>query len=211
MAKKKEAVESAKPKRAKAKSTTASSSVSERPLPRAFDAGQEMNPLLAKAKARLSKNFRWTRSQSLYDAMHLAVLLLVFGRDDETLEICRALGQYQFTGSFNLWSAVEFALTLQARLLRLRGETEEAAECLRRVREAGLAPERLNGILLDRNSSIELSLKSGDKKWEQGARLTQALELALISELGGSKKCPPAKMEQAFQENFQRLQELTGA
>ena len=199
-------------KKPAAKTTAvASRAGAERPLPRAFHADGETIPLLAKVKARLSKNFRWTRAQSLYDAMHLAVLLLVFGRDDEALEICRALGEYQFTGSYNLWSAVEFGLTLQSRLVRLRGQIEESQECCRRVREAGLAPERLNGILLDRNDSIKESLKTGDKRWEQAARLTHALELALISEMGGSKKCPVPSMEQAFQENLKRLKELTGA
>lgn len=183
----------------------------ERPLPQAFDAGRETIPLLAKAKARLSKNFRWTRAQSLYDAMDLAVLLLVFGREDEVLEICRALGEYQFTGSFNLWSAVEQALTLQARLLRQRGQSAEAEACCQRVREAGLAPERLNGILLGRNDSLKEALRTGDKKWEQGARIKEVKELVLIREMGGSEKCPVDHLEQSLEENLARLKELTGA
>lgn len=182
----------------------------ERPLPQAFDSDRETIPLLAKAKARLSKNFRWTRAQSLYDAMDLAALLLVFGREEEVLEICRALGEYQFTGSFNLWSAVEQALTLQARLLRQRGQGEEAEACCQRVREAGLATERLNGILLGRNDSLKEALRTGDKKWEQGARIKEVKELVLIRELGGSPTCTVAKLEQSLAENLARLQELTG-
>ncbi len=122
------------------------------PLPDAFDPTGEKEKALAQAKARLSKGFRWSKAQSLYAAGNLAVLLHVFRRDGEALEVCRALGRIQFDGKYTLWSAVETALTLQARLLRQRGETAEADACVRRVREAGFVDTRLKGILLDRNA-----------------------------------------------------------
>lgn len=181
------------------------------PLPGAFDPAGETVSALAQAKAKLSKNFKWSRAQCLYDAGALAVLLHVFRRDDAALEICRALGQIQFDGKYTLWSAVETALTLQARLLRQRGGSAEAAECVRRVREAGLAPGRLKGILIDRNETVNEAVKSGQKKIELAGRLTRAKELAFIIELGGSAECPVDQLERDWETNLARLRELTGA
>ena len=182
----------------------------ERPLPRAFDADREAVPLLAKAKARLSKNFKWTRAQSLYDAAHLAVLLHVFGRDDEVLQICGALAEYQFTGSFHLWSAVEVALALQARLLRGQKAKAEAKKCVARIRAAGFVDERLEGLLLDRNGTLENAIQDNDRRMEQLARVTRALELAFIRELGGSEALPLARVDELWNENLSRLRELVG-
>lgn len=181
------------------------------PLPDAFNPEGEQVKVLAQAKAKLSKNFKWSKAQCLYDATALAVLLHVFGRDNETLEVCQALGQIQFDGKYNLWSAVEQALALQARLVRARGETAEADECVRRIRAAGFVNERLEGLLLDRNDTVKEAVKDGHKKSEQAGRLTMAKELAFIIELGGSKKCPVDRMEEEWQENLARLRELTGA
>ena len=64
---------------------------------------------------------------------------------------------------------------------------------------------------IDRNDSLKESLKDGDKKWEQAARLTRAAELAFIIELGGSDVCPVDQMEQDWRDNTSRLRVLTGA
>lgn len=181
------------------------------PVPSVFNPEGETSKILAKTKAKLWKSFKWSKAQSLYDAGALAVLLHVFGRDDETLVICRELGRIQFNGTYSLWSAVETALTLQSRLLRQRGETEEAEACVQRVRDAGYAEARLKGNLLDRNDSVKEATKTGDKKWELSARLVQAKEIAFIIELGGSEKCPVERMEQLWETNIARLRELTGA
>lgn len=181
------------------------------PVPDAFAPEGEREKVLAQAKAKLSRNFKWPKAQCLYDATALAVLLHVFGRDDEALEACKALGQIQFDGKYNLWSAVETALTLRARLLRQRGDKAGAAECIRRVREAGFVDKRLEGLLLDPNDTVKESVKDGRKKSEQAGRLILAKELAFIIELGGSKKCPVAQMEKGWHENLARLRELTGA
>ena len=180
------------------------------PVPAAFDPTNESVKTIAQAKAKLKK-FRWSHAQSLYDAGALAVLLHVFDRDDEALEVCRALGQIPFDGKFHLWAAVETALTLQARLLRRRGEIAEADECVRRVREAGFAVDRLNGTLLDRNGTVSESVKNGKKRLEQAGRVTMAKELAFLIELGGSEQCPVDRMEREWKQNLDRLRALTGA
>lgn len=180
-------------------------------LPAAFDATSEPNKVLAKAKASVSKKFSWTKSQPLFDTLDLAVLLLVYGREQEALEVCQTLGKLQFNGSFNLWGAAERALTLEARILRSRGESEEADNCVQRVRDAGYVDTRLEGSLLDRNGLLEESLKNGKKKWEFEARKTRASELAFIIELGGSAKLPIAKAEQDWEENMAAMRQLAGA
>ena len=180
------------------------------PVPAVFDSTNEPTKVIAQAKAKL-KTFRWSHAQSLYDAGALAVLFHVFERDDEALEVCRALGQIRFDGKFSLWSGVETALTLQARLLRRRGGTAEADESVRRVREAGYSENRLDGILLDRNDTVSEAVKDGNKKSELAGRLTMAKEIAFIIELGGSEKCPVDRMEREWGGNMARLRELTGA
>ena len=181
------------------------------PIPDAFNPEDETKKVLAQAKAKLSKGFKWSKAQCLYDASALAVLLHVFDRDDVALEVCRGLGRIPFDGTFSLWSAVETALTLQARVLRRRGDEAGAAECLRRVREAGFVPKRLEGGLLDPNDTVKESVKDGRKKSEQAGRLILAKELAFIIELGGSEKWPVDHTEQEWQENIARPRELTGA
>jgi hypothetical protein len=181
------------------------------PLPAAFDPTGEPVKALAAAKKKLAGGFRWSKAQSLYDAVKLAVLLHVFGRDDKALEVCAALGRVQFDGKYELWSAVEKALVLQARLSRARGDLAAAAECVRRVREAGFVDDRLKGLLLDRNGTVRESVKDGDTKSEQAGRLILAGELAFIIELGGSAECPVERMEREWEENTARLRVLTGA
>jgi len=180
------------------------------PLPAAFDATTEPVKSLAKAKAKVAKGFAWTKTACLFEAVHLAHLLHLFGRDDESLEICAALGEYQFSGGYQLWSAVEKALALQARLLTARGETAAAEECVRRMREAGFVEDRLEGSMLDRNGAIPEAMKDGDRRWETSARLGLAGELAFIQALGGSAALPPDRLDDLWRENRERLRELTG-
>lgn len=183
----------------------------EQPLPAAFEAEGEPVKLLARAKARAAKNFRWKKAACLYEAVALAQLLHVFGRDEEALEICAALGEYRFSGGYELWSAVERALALRARLLRTRGDTGTANECVRRMEEAGFVDDRLEGSMLDRNGSVAEAMKDGDKKWEQAGRLSLASELAFIIELRRGRGLPTDDYERQWAENQARLRLLTGA
>lgn len=179
-------------------------------LPPAFDPALETNKTLAAAKSPLFKKFNWKKSQTLFDAMRLAVLLVVFGKEDEALEVCRTLGRIEFNGSFELWSAVERTLTLASRILRLRGDIAAADACLARVRAAGFVDERLDGIMLDRNGAIPEAIKDGDQKLERAARLSLAAEQVFIMELGGSEKCPVEKLEREWEANQAELKRLAG-
>jgi hypothetical protein len=178
------------------------------PLPKAFDATDETNKIVAKAKQSLTKKFSWKKRDVLYSAVDLVVALIALERYDEAMEICQFLGQFQFDGSFNLWCAIEMSLVLQARLHRQRGEQAAAEECLNRVQEAGFVEDRLEGSMLDRNDAVKESVREGDTKWELPARQGLAMEQAFIIELGGSDKCPVATMETEWDENLARVREL---
>src|SRR5438270_9931361 len=85
-------------------------------IPAVLDAAREKNAFLARIKKRIAKHFRWTRSASLLDVAELAFLLDAIGRDDDARKTSRSLGQYEFAGNHSLWSGVERALGLAARL-----------------------------------------------------------------------------------------------
>lgn len=179
-------------------------------LPPVFDANRESDPKLGKVKASVAKKFSWTKQEPLFDTLRLASLLVVYGKEAEAIEVCRTMGRLEFKGTFHLWSSVQRALALQARLCRQRGEHEEADECLRRVREAGFVETRLEGTLLDPNGGLEEALKEKNKRREQTARLSRAAELAFIIELGGSEVLPVAAAEADWEQNMTALKQLAG-
>jgi hypothetical protein len=168
-------------------------------------------PFLARLKARAARRFRWSSSASLRDVTRLAYWCHVFRRDDEALEVCEFLARYQFAGNYALWTPVELALALQARLLRRRRKKAAAAACARRMRDAGFVEERLRGSMLDPNSALKLALRRGDPAAEREARLGRLGELCFIIELGGSKALPVSKAEADYRQNLARLLELAGA
>src|SRR5690348_7148325 len=102
------------------------------PLPAAFDPEQEPDKFLGGIKKRASSKFSRKRQASVELGVRLAYWLLVLGKEDQAVEVCRFLGEYQFAGNFSLWSWVESALVLQSRIARKHDRLEESAECLRR-------------------------------------------------------------------------------
>lgn len=179
-------------------------------LPAAFDPALETNEVLAAAKSPIFKKFNWAKKDLLYDTACLAHLLVVFGKEDEALEVCRTLGRLQLSAGKVLFNAVELGLALQARICRQRGNEAEATECHRRMREAGFAEQRLEGVLLDINGVIPEAIRLGDKKAERKARLRMAAEYVYIIELGGSAVYPIEKLEREHAENVSAIKELVG-
>jgi hypothetical protein len=179
------------------------------PFPPVLNGGREANPELARRMKRVAKDFRWTRRGSLWGVAEIAYLLHVLGRDDEALEAARFLGQYQFAGNFALWTAVEYALALAARVQQQRGRADEAAVCVRRIRQAGFVSERLNGLSLRHDAqAVKLYVKAADMKGESAGRVRLAQELCLMIEFGGSKKYPVTELEKMFRENADRLRAM---
>jgi hypothetical protein len=174
-------------------------------VPSVLDAGREANRILARLKKSAAKSFRWTRQDSLWGAADVAYLLHVLGRDGDALKAAHFLAQYQFAGNFNLWSAVECVLALTARLERQRSRQDEAAECVRRIRQAGFVSGRLDGITLRRHA---VAVKDAIKTRELACRVRMGQELCVMIELGGSKKYPVPDLEKMFRENADRLRAL---
>jgi hypothetical protein len=178
-------------------------------LPPVFDSNKEADKFLAGIKKRASTKFSWKKQASLESAMRLAYWLFVFGKEGEALEVCRFMGTYEFSGNFNLWSWVEFTLALQSRIVRQRGQDDESAQCLRRIRSAGFVEARLAGSLLDdRFVQIDKAVVAKDKTGEREWSLTALLELCVLTELGGSDTRPAAALEQDFQRIAARLRAI---
>ncbi len=181
-------------------------------LPSAFSSQDEPVKFMARIKARASKDFRWTTKRSLEDAMYLAYWSYVFGRNDDALQVCEFLSHLQFSGDYNLWTWIELSLALEARLLRTGNRQQEAAECIARIWAAGFVEERLAGLLLNsKERNINRSVSDDDKTRERNWRALLMLELCIIRELGGSEELPVQRLDDSFQANFSRLQELVGA
>jgi len=181
-------------------------------LPPVFNSQDEPVKFMARMKARAAKDFRWTAKRPLEDAMCLAYWSYVFGRNDDALQVCEFLSQLQFSGDYNLWTWIELSLALEARLLRTINRQQEAAECVARIWAAGFVEERLEGLLLNsKERNIDCAVSDGDKTRERNWRVLLMLELCIIRELGGSEQLPVQRLEDSFQLNLSRLQELVGA
>jgi hypothetical protein len=180
-------------------------------LPPALLSGDGSHPFLARIKAKATKRFRWTSAAALRHATSAAYWCHVFRRDDEALEICTFLARYDFAGNYALWTPVESALALRARLLRSGRNAAEAGGCVQRIRDAGFVCDRLEGALLDRNSALKVALERHSRAAERDARLLRLRELCFIIELGGSRTLPVQEAEADYQRNLARLRELAGA
>src|SRR5262249_29709818 len=180
-------------------------------LPLALLSEEESEPFLARLKVKATKRFRWSRSVSLWNVTESAYWCHIFRRDSEALAICAFLARYEFAGNYAIWTHIESALALQARLFRQRRKKAAATGCAQRLRDAGFVETRLKGSMLDANSALKLALKRGDPVAERHARLRRLQELCFIIELGGSKALPVSKAEADYQQNFARLRELAGA
>ena len=181
-------------------------------LPAVFNSQGEPVKFMARMKDRAAKNFRWTAKRPLEDAMYLAYWSYVFGRNDDALQVCEFLSQFQFSGDYNLWTWIEASLALEARLLRTFGRQQKAAECVARIRATGFVEARLDGVLLSgKERNIGYAVSDGDKIRERNWRAIMMTELCVVIELGGSQELPVQRLEVMFQENVLRLQELVGA
>jgi hypothetical protein len=179
------------------------------PLPPAFNPDQETDKFLAKLKKKASTNFSWTKKDALKNAEKLAYWLYVFERENQALEVCRFLGTLQFSGNFNLWTWVELTLVLQSRILRLRHQESEAADCLKRIDAAGFVAERLTGRLLDGQlESMQEAVTEKDKTGEREWAMIALSESCFVLELGGSAKWPVEKVEQQIGNLLVRLRNL---
>lgn len=153
------------------------------PMPDALLPRDDDGKAMAAAKHKLAGGFR--RNGTLLDAAAVvAFWTWLAGRDDDALAITRFIGETEFDGNFNVWSPVERALTLEARILRLRGDTQGASASLARVRPHVVAT-RLEGSLL-KDANIARAVADGDKNGERIWRFVHLQELVFVNELRGN-------------------------
>lgn len=178
-------------------------------LPSVFDSHGEPVKFMARMKDRAAKNFRWTSKHPLEKAMHLAYWSYVFGRNDDALQVCDFLSQFQFSGNYNLWTWIECSLALEARLLRTADRHQEAAQCVARIRAADFVETRLDGsLLMNKDRNINDAVSDGNRIGERDWRVLMMVELCVVIELGGSQQLPIERLEHRFQENLVQLQRL---
>jgi hypothetical protein len=184
------------------------------PLPAVYNFAQEPISFLEKLKKKASTKFAFTRAEALKNSSDLAYWLYVYRKDVEAIEVCRFLGQYQFTGNYNLWSHVEKALTLQSRLAKEMNLAAESKTALERVVTAGVHPSRITGSMLAGSNGyrerIKDAIKESSKTSERAWRLIAIRELCVITELGGSDEFPAADAEQELQDELAILRKLQG-
>jgi len=100
------------------------------------------NKAIARAKVSLAKKWSLARPESLLDASDLAWFLVALGRAKEAREIADYLSdRVLFDGGLTLWAPASNAITLAARLARLRDDEPRRARLVARIVEhPGIAP-----------------------------------------------------------------------
>ncbi len=185
-------------------------------LPDVFRDELEPVKVLARAKRRAAKDFKWTRRYSLEDAKILAYWLYIFERYSEAMEVCQFLGQAPFTGDTRLWANIEASLALQSRLLRSQGQQAEVEVCVERIRTVieqtyspGVPESRMNGTFLRRyETNADLTHRDKRKSSEKSWRLQAVVEAYTLIELGGSDALPADVLEEHVREHITRLKAI---
>ncbi len=179
------------------------------PFPKGFAANISESKFLNRIKKKAVKNFSWSSAKSLENASNLSYWLLVFDKENESLEVCEFLSKFQFNSNFNLWSWIEHSLALQSRIYRKRKKLNKASHCIDRIISAGFVKERLDGLFVeDREKQIKIAILDNDKWATREWIFLLLIEICILSELGGSSKLPIEILEMKFTENLQKLRKM---
>jgi hypothetical protein len=101
--------------------------------PAFLDPAKEAHAFIKAHKQALQKKWSLKSMNPLFDAVDLAFYLTALGRDADAAEICGLIADsVSFSGNYNIWSPVGYAICLRARLLRSAGQAGAA--------DAALAP-----------------------------------------------------------------------
>jgi len=101
-----------------------------------FLGSDERSRLVARAKASLAKKWSLTRAESLADAVQLAWFLVALARDEEARELVDHIAdRTSFRGDHDLWWTASYAISLSARLARLRDDEARRASLIARLVE----------------------------------------------------------------------------
>lgn len=172
---------------------------------------------LEKLAQSVAKNFKPTSVSSLEKANDLAFRLYVINRKDLAMLVCKELDQIKFDNNYNVWTWVELALALEARMLTEERQDKQAEECVKKIRapfEVGdetlksikskALNRRLNGDLLPFDKITE-SQQDNDISLEMDYRFAALKELIYLSELGGSEEFTIKNINQQIQDNLSKI------
>jgi hypothetical protein len=102
--------------------------------PAFLDPEKEKHAFLKAHKQALQKKWSLKSMNPLFDAVDLAFYLAALGRNADAAGICGLIADsVSFSGNYNVWTPVGYAICLRARLLRLAGKAGEADAALKPV------------------------------------------------------------------------------
>lgn len=166
-----------------------------------------------KLAASLAKNFKPTQAGSLEKANDLAFWLFIHGKNELARRVCESLGSIPFDDNYNLWTWVELALALDAKLAS-KSEAKQRVDAIRaplalgdemhRTIKARALSRRLDGDLLQFEAIAEAQ-QDNDKKSELDYRFAHLKELVYIEVLGGSDEQSVDNVQRAIQDNIEIL------
>lgn len=181
-------------------------------LPKVFEEAAADSKFLARVKRRAAKNFKWTHILCLEKVVLLAYWLYTFDRVEDALDVCRFLAQAQFDGDLRHWWYIQSALILQSRILKAKGLTQEADNCLDRVRSIGDDAYRLDGLALHRyERNVDHALEDAtkfSKPNEIAWRMFVVIELSFLLEMNSSPALLVTELEEKLSANLERLKLL---
>ena len=183
--------------------------------PPELDFESEPIKFLARAKKRAAQRFGWNREATLEAGADLAHALLVFRREDEALRVAELFAARAFSGH-DKWYCTEHALSVAARLRRVKGDGEAAAAHVARIEHGsendghgGFVASRLDGSLMDRDRGhIAAYVADGNVREETDHREFLADELTTVIEVSRARGRDVAALEAEWEQNVARLREI---
>ena len=121
---------------------------------------------------KVLKKCSFKSANDMNNLLRLANWLYVYGYCDEAIKVCDLVRDIQFNGNYTVWSVIDSLHCQKARILRERGEVQEAKEIVDFVNKYR-SPELYKNIVdwflntLDTNIrvGIEINSKSSEYQW----------------------------------------------
>ena len=102
----------------------------------------------------------------------LAVWLYIYGYTREAISVCDLFANEKFDGNYTLWSNIDHAYCLKARILREMGKVKESQEIITFVNKYRHPELYINGIewftkIIDVNiqSNLDANSKARARSW----------------------------------------------
>lgn len=102
----------------------------------------------------------------------LAIWLYIYGYNQEAISVCNIFKNEKFNGNYTLWSNIDHAYCLKARILREQGDLNESRNIIKFVNQYRHPELYINGVewftkTLDSNiqSNLDDNSKAGARSW----------------------------------------------